>query len=222
MIIFYINVPFLKWLPVFFCRKKKKRDKDNKEVGCCLVGFDKIRPRRSEVTTNIRPQGHHMYTVCHVQKGRDIRGSSMAHNILFIQMDYFCRVATEDILLLTCRFTCVFVCHPHFSPGCLFSEVSHVRISLHILLGKQILWENNVAANTWLPLSIHSWLLAGPCAVVMVGDGWDLQFPLPGNVSCCETMWQKISTAVMAQQCSLPLYVLLQELIQSPPQMYCM
>lgn len=33
-----------------------------------------------------------------------------------------------------------------------------------------------MAANTWLPLSIHSWLLAGPCAVVIVGDGWDLQF----------------------------------------------
>lgn len=72
---------------------------------------------------------------------------------------------------------------------------------------------HSVAADTWLPLSIHSWRLTGSCAVVLAGDGWDLQFPLPGNVSCCETMWQKISTAVMAQQCSLPLYVLLPELI---------
>lgn len=29
----------------------------------------------------------------------------------------------------------------------------------------------------------------------------DLQFPSPDNVSCCETMWQKVSRAVMAQQC---------------------
>lgn len=66
-----------------------------------------------------------------------------------------------------------------------------------------------VTPNTWLSINA---LLTGPCAVVLVGDGWDLQFPLPGNVSCCETMWQKISTAVMAQQCSLPLYILLRSL----------
>lgn len=72
------------------------------------------------------------------------------------------------------------------------STLHTARVTLHLALQTNTL------------LSISSWLLTGPRAVVIVGDGWDLPFPLPGNVSSCDTMWQKISTAVMAQQCSLP------------------
>lgn len=119
------------------------------------------------------------------------------------------------------------VCHPRWSPSSCRTVSFLTAVDSASIFCEEKREKKDVTANIWLSLSIHIWLLTGPCAVVIVRegegkDGWDLQFPLPGNVSCCETMWQKISTSVMAQQCSLPLYILLQELIQSSPQMYCM
>lgn len=120
-------------------------------------------------------------------------------------------------LLITCKFGYPFVCHSRSWPVSLFSEAPNIYFFPQ---------QTNFARKQQIPVPFAlirttRWQNLAPRLWRGVG-GWDLQFPLPDNVSCCETMWQKISTAVMAQQCSLPLHILLQELIQSPPRTYCM
>lgn len=197
------------------------KKKDNKEVGCCLVDFRKINPFQSDVTTNIHPsRTSDAYCLSQpVRKSHQRKLDATLCCLWSVQcyqtVDYFNRTT---VYLVMC-----FVCHPHFWPSCFFfSEMFHVILPpLH--LTQQTDFVKKQCGSKYLAPFINTQLTVGRTLCSGYSGGWvRFTVSLPGNVSCCETMWQKISTAVMAQQCSLPLYILLQELIQSPPQMYCM
>lgn len=142
----------------------------------------------------------------------------MAHNVFYPQLNGSIQCNNSNF----CDNVYIYL-HVYFSSSSFAQQFVFINVvSTSTFYSADNFFEKTVWQQIPGSFYQYRWQLAGPCAVVIVGDGWDLQFPLPDNVSCCETMRQKISTAVMAQQCSLPLYILLQELIQSLPQMYCM